>query len=366
MYGVSYFSSKGPTGDGRYKPDLLAPGEKIISCAAPNEQAGQGRSGQQRVLLLREQRHEHGRAARQRRHRGISLHPQRVHRRSREGQKNLHLHGDRPRPRPLFPGRRARGPYARHSVRLISLNSNPGTHDRNQRHPLRAGEVRQGRQAAKHSDVPAGTTDFIVVSHGWNNTELTREELYRKLFGNFADQITGTILLQGSQGCDRRRHLASKKIRRPDDAAWRERRARHGRVPNRWELRIRQPQKRRCTRRSTARLRPFDDPGDDQRVAKLHSLVPTLEKSKADKPPSSKTLRELLDPNGQSAEQQHEEDGSDVLFGGQPRLVFENAANPAPASASSSAAVPRQPVSAGSGQALRFLRRLRLKAPPMR
>jgi serine protease AprX len=35
-YGVSYFSSKGPTGDGRYKPDLLAPGERIISCAAPN------------------------------------------------------------------------------------------------------------------------------------------------------------------------------------------------------------------------------------------------------------------------------------------------------------------------------------------
>ena len=35
-YGVSYFSSKGPTGDGRCKPDLLAPGEKIISCAAPN------------------------------------------------------------------------------------------------------------------------------------------------------------------------------------------------------------------------------------------------------------------------------------------------------------------------------------------
>jgi len=37
-YGVSYFSSKGPTGDGRYKPDLLAPGEKIISCAAANSE----------------------------------------------------------------------------------------------------------------------------------------------------------------------------------------------------------------------------------------------------------------------------------------------------------------------------------------
>jgi subtilisin family serine protease len=34
IYGISYFSSKGPTGDGRLKPDLVAPGEKILSCAA--------------------------------------------------------------------------------------------------------------------------------------------------------------------------------------------------------------------------------------------------------------------------------------------------------------------------------------------
>lgn len=33
-YGVSFFSSKGPTGDGRLKPDLVAPGERILSCAA--------------------------------------------------------------------------------------------------------------------------------------------------------------------------------------------------------------------------------------------------------------------------------------------------------------------------------------------
>lgn len=34
VYGVSYFSSKGPTGDGRRKPDLVAPGERIVSCQA--------------------------------------------------------------------------------------------------------------------------------------------------------------------------------------------------------------------------------------------------------------------------------------------------------------------------------------------
>jgi hypothetical protein len=38
-YGVSYFSSRGPTGDGRIKPDLVAPGEKI---SAPLPERGFG------------------------------------------------------------------------------------------------------------------------------------------------------------------------------------------------------------------------------------------------------------------------------------------------------------------------------------
>jgi len=31
-YGTSYFSSRGPTADGRLKPDVVAPGERILSC----------------------------------------------------------------------------------------------------------------------------------------------------------------------------------------------------------------------------------------------------------------------------------------------------------------------------------------------
>ena len=34
LYGVSYFSSRGPTADGRGKPDVVAPGERIVSCRA--------------------------------------------------------------------------------------------------------------------------------------------------------------------------------------------------------------------------------------------------------------------------------------------------------------------------------------------
>jgi len=34
LFGISYFSSKGPTGDGRLKPDLVAPGERVVSAGA--------------------------------------------------------------------------------------------------------------------------------------------------------------------------------------------------------------------------------------------------------------------------------------------------------------------------------------------
>jgi serine protease AprX len=41
-YGVSYFSSRGPTGDGRPKPDLVAPGEKIMAPVPQDRWARKG------------------------------------------------------------------------------------------------------------------------------------------------------------------------------------------------------------------------------------------------------------------------------------------------------------------------------------
>ncbi len=42
-YGVSYFSSRGPTADGRPKPDVVAPGERIVSCDAYFDAGGKPR-----------------------------------------------------------------------------------------------------------------------------------------------------------------------------------------------------------------------------------------------------------------------------------------------------------------------------------
>jgi serine protease AprX len=53
LYGASYFSSKGPTGDGRLKPDLVAPGEKIISCFAQDSNKAKGPADP--VYLYREE-----------------------------------------------------------------------------------------------------------------------------------------------------------------------------------------------------------------------------------------------------------------------------------------------------------------------
>ncbi len=40
-FGISYFSSKGPTSDGRRKPEVVAPGEKIISAASSQRRANE-------------------------------------------------------------------------------------------------------------------------------------------------------------------------------------------------------------------------------------------------------------------------------------------------------------------------------------
>lgn len=54
-YGASFFSSRGPTADGRQKPDLLAPGEKILSAVTPHgsDRPRPGKKGSKRGAPVR-------------------------------------------------------------------------------------------------------------------------------------------------------------------------------------------------------------------------------------------------------------------------------------------------------------------------
>ena len=120
-YGVSYFSSKGPTGDGRRKPDLVAPGERITSVRGRDnlDAASWPARARRHRGLRRGERHEHGRAARLRRHRGVPVGAPRVHRAARARSSSIFVDSATPlgRARRLR-GRRAARPDAGPAVDL--------------------------------------------------------------------------------------------------------------------------------------------------------------------------------------------------------------------------------------------------------
>ena len=101
-YGVSYFSSKGPTGDGRMKPDLVAPGERIhLRCG--------GEEARARPATTSKTRDKHGCAPRFRRCCRVPFHSPRIHREAGGSEKNLYGKCDRPQTRPRLPGQRPCG-----------------------------------------------------------------------------------------------------------------------------------------------------------------------------------------------------------------------------------------------------------------
>jgi hypothetical protein len=190
---------------------------------------------------------------------------------------------------------------------------------------------KEGRRLSTPS-IPPGKTDFIVISHGWNNDAAAAEELYRKLFSNFAEvtaddpafsdrkiAVIGVIWpskkfdelmtqLEGSGTAPG----GAKSLGAADQAA-----------------------AENAMREAIARAAPaFDDPGDAGRVAKLQALVPKLETDEDAQGEFVTILRELIDPDDQNQDQHSSEDNSDIFFEGQPKLVFQNVTQNVPASAS--------------------------------
>lgn len=206
--------------------------------------------------------------------------------------------------------------------------------------PYSAAEFDKNGKLLTIPTVPSGTTDLIVVSHGWNNDRTSAEDFYSKLFGNFADVTASDPLIQ-------KRKLAIVGVIWPS---------------RKWDDFIKQPAAATAATggaRSTAAASKaaslaamqasidlvaplFDDPGDDQQLDKLRRLVPDLEDNPAAQVAFVEALRLLLDPNQSQASQQSSDDGSAVFFRGQADVIFNRASQTAIAS----------PVPSGSASAL--------------
>ncbi len=170
--GVSYFSSKGPTGDGRLKPDLVAPGERVVSAGA-GDLLKKARQEVAEGDLRRELGHVYGRAARVRRGCRLPLGPPRIHRSPGGRQAHPAVRCDRSRARPCLPGNRARRRDACHSGCVeffgeermkfpyaeVEFRSTGELHDTAQ------------RSAAIEVVTEAEAADVLLLAHGWNNNK---------------------------------------------------------------------------------------------------------------------------------------------------------------------------------------------------
>src|SRR5688500_10023911 len=209
--------------------------------------------------------------------------------------------------------------------------------------PYTTAEFDKNGAPKNHPAIPAGTTDLIVISHGWNNNKAEAEALYTSLFENFVD-------VAGNDPEIKKRKLAIVGVIWPAqkfDQVITESPAGGGQAGGAASLGAPDEAADKAVMvEAIKRAAPlFDDPGDDKRLKRLQKLANSkLEHDEKAQKEFMKTLRELVDLE---AGQQHSEDSSDVFFEGQPSVIFENASKPTPASASGPAPAPA-PATPGS------------------
>ncbi len=198
--------------------------------------------------------------------------------------------------------------------------------------------------------VPAGTTDLIVVSHGWNNDRASAEDFYRRLFGNFAAVTASDPLIKA-------RKLAIIGViwpsRKWDDFIKSPAAAPAASGGARATAAVNKAASLEAMQASIDLVAPlFDDPGDDQLLARLRQLVPDLTDDPAAQASFVEVLRQLLDPDQSQAGQQSSDDGSAVFFRGPADVIFSRAAQtagPSPAPSAGASAFDSTGQAAGFG-----------------
>ena len=183
VYGVSYFSSKGPTGDGRLKPDIVAPGEKIISCATGNLKA-EGAKGRECDYVETSGTsmaapHVSGVIAA-----FLSIRGEFIGRAERVKDLFVSSATDLRRDR-YFQGAGLVRSDAGHPVRVTRLARRRATVADIAGIPYFEAEFDKNGQLRNAVTLPAPVTDLLLMSHGWNNSADDARTLYRNFFTNF-------------------------------------------------------------------------------------------------------------------------------------------------------------------------------------
>src|SRR5690606_17478861 len=125
--------------------------------------------------------------------RRVPVHSPRVHPASRRGEADLHGQRNTARTRAVLRGTWAGGPHARDTIRMTSTDPDRTTSRSHGAEraaagiPLRLLEMdRKGRMASGDSAASlaselshSGTTDLLVLAHGWNNEREAAASLYR-------------------------------------------------------------------------------------------------------------------------------------------------------------------------------------------
>ncbi len=204
--------------------------------------------------------------------------------------------------------------------------------------PYSTAEFDKAGKLLSQPTVPAGSTDLIVVSHGWNNDRADAEALYTKLFGNFADVTAHEPAIQQRKIAIIGVIWPSKKfdqlMTQPAADKVAGGAAAAGAVDK-----VASEAEMLAAIDLAAPL--FDDAGDDHRLAALRKLVPKLEDDTDSQREFVETLRGLLDPDDSQADGQSKDDGSAIFFRAPAEVIFERATAPD--------ALPAAPAADGEG-----------------
>lgn len=195
--------------------------------------------------------------------------------------------------------------------------------------PYSTAEFDKAGKLLNQPAIPAGTTDLIVVSHGWNNDRADAESLYTKLFGNFADVTAGDAAIHSRKIAILGVIWPSKKFDELVQSSGSK--AAGGAAGTGGSDKAASETEMLAMIDKVAPL--FDDPGDAERLAALRALVPRLENDTDAQGEFVDTLRNLLDPDDSHADGQTKDDGSAIFFRGPAEVIFDRAGDSKPKAA---------------------------------